>query len=67
MEELDTSGFYKDDNGEWFFAPNFVYSTAYTLERDGNRESVDGWAWYEEQPTNYTEYLNKLNESEELI
>ena len=64
MEELDISGFYKDDNGEWFFAPNFVYSTAYTLERDGNRESVDGWKWYNEAPQ---EYLLWLEEQENLL
>lgn len=52
---MDTSGFYKQfDDGSWVFAPNFVCSKHYTLERDGNREEIDGWKWYDEQPSNYT-------------
>ena len=41
-------GFYKlDENGSWLFAPNFVCAKDYVLEKDGNREEVDGWKWYE--------------------
>jgi hypothetical protein len=57
----DTSGFYKKvSDTEWYFAPNFVYSKDYTLERDGNRESIDGWNWHEQAPQEYIiwEYLN---------
>jgi hypothetical protein len=51
---MDTSGFYKKiSDNEWWFAPNFVYSKDYTLERDGNRESVDGWEWYDSAPDEY--------------
>lgn len=46
-------GFYKLDNDEWFFAPNFVYAKDYTLEKDGNRDSVDGWKWYDQAPQEY--------------
>ena len=49
----DGSGFYKEYNDEWLYAPNFVYSKHYTLERDGNRESVDGWEWYDEAPEEF--------------
>ena len=36
-------GFYKlDENGSWLFAPSFVYAKDYVLEKDGNREEVDG-------------------------
>ena len=62
MKEKDSSGFYKEENGDWFFAPNYVHSTAYTLERNGVRESIDGWQWHEEPPANYIEYLNELKE-----
>lgn len=48
----DTSGFYKYDqeSSQWLYAPNFVYSKDYELHRDGNRDPIDGWAWYDEQP-----------------
>ena len=37
-------GFYKlDENGSWLFAPTFVCAKDYRLEKDGNREEVDGW------------------------
>lgn len=49
----DTSGFYKQTEEGWYFAPNFVYSSDYSLERNGNRESTDGWNWYEEEPIEY--------------
>jgi hypothetical protein len=57
----DTSGFYKKyEDGDWIYAPNFVYSKDYTLERDGNREPTDGWNWHEQAPQEYIiwEYLN---------
>lgn len=48
-------GFYKfDENGDWLFAPNFVYAKDYILEKDGNREDIDGWKWYDEEPIEYT-------------
>jgi hypothetical protein len=50
----DTSGFYKFDGESWYFAPNFVWSKNYTLERDGNRESIDGWEWHDSEPLQYT-------------
>jgi hypothetical protein len=56
---MDTSGFYKKtDEGEWLYAPNFVYSKDYTLERTGNRESIDGWLWHDQEPIDYTIWVN---------
>jgi hypothetical protein len=49
----DTSGFYKKTDEGWLYAPNFVYSKSYILERNGNRESIDGWEWYDEQPLEF--------------
>ena len=40
-------GFYKFDGENWLYAPNFVYAKDYVLEKDGNREEVDGWKWYD--------------------
>lgn len=54
----DTSGFYKKvSNTEWWFAPNSVYHKNYTLERNGNREAIDGWEWHDEAPTEYLIWL----------
>jgi hypothetical protein len=61
----DTSGFYKKVNdNEWWVGIHFVYARDYTLERDGNRESIDGWQWYDEAPLEYLEWLKKQNEGE---
>jgi len=49
----DTSGFYKETEDGWFYAPNFVYAPTYSLERDGNRESIDGWEWHDTAPQAY--------------
>ena len=53
----DTSGFYKQTETEWWYAPNFVYHKDYTLERTGNRESIDGWQWHDTAPQEYLDWL----------
>lgn len=59
---MDTSGFYKKvSDNEWWYAPNSVHHKDYELHRDGNREEIDGWKWYDEEPNEYTVYINKLN------
>ena len=64
----DTSGFYKKiSNEEWWFAPNFVYNKDYTLQRDGNRESIDGWDWSVEPPEEYIKWLEKQRLEELLL
>ena len=61
----DTSGFYKKvSDNEWWFAPNFVYHKDYTLERNGNRQSIDGWEWLEEPPQEYL--LWEINQNKEV-
>lgn len=49
----DTSGFYKLEDKNWLYAPNFVYGPNYTLLRE-NKDSytypVEGWTWYDESP-----------------
>jgi len=54
----NTAGFYKYDteSGQWFYAPNFVYSLNYSLEKEGNRESFDGWAWYDKAPEEFLKW-----------
>jgi hypothetical protein len=36
-----------------YYAPNAVHARDYSLEKDGNRESIDGWQWYEKAPAEY--------------
>jgi hypothetical protein len=50
---MDTSGFYKETEDGWLYAPNAVHAPEYMLERDGNRESIDGWEWHDEEPLEY--------------
>jgi hypothetical protein len=54
----DTSGFYKKvSDNEWWFAPNFVYHKDYELHRDSNRESIDGWEWFDNAPQEYLDWV----------
>ena len=54
MEDIeDTSGFYRQTESGWEYAPNFVYSKNYSLlksERETYTYPIDGWSWYDEQP-----------------
>lgn len=46
-------GFYKLEDGNWQYAPNFVYAPNYTLlreEKDTYTYPVEGWVWYDESP-----------------
>ena len=49
----DTSGFYKLEDNNWQYAPNFVYGPSYELLRE-NKDSytypVEGWKWYDKSP-----------------
>jgi hypothetical protein len=61
MNMEDTSGFYKKDlDNNWFYAPNFVYNKDYTLEKEGNRDPIDGWQWHDEEPEEYKNWKNNL-------
>jgi hypothetical protein len=46
----DTSGFYRLTDYGLEYAPNYVYHKDYTLEREGNRNPIDGWEWYNKEP-----------------
>ncbi len=53
---MDTSGFYKIDpeSGELLYAPNGVYAPTFTLlreERGSHEYPVDGWVWFDGEPT----------------
>jgi hypothetical protein len=50
-------GFYKFEDGNWQYAPNFVYGPGYELLRE-NKDTysypVEGWSWYDNSPINET-------------
>lgn len=61
-----TAGFYKLEDDNWQYAPNFVDAPNYTLDKelkDTYTYPVDGWNWYDEQP--YTDLL--VNPTNELL
>jgi hypothetical protein len=48
----DTSGFYKEENGELIYGPNFVLNKNYELRKethDQHTYPVDGWYWFDSQ------------------
>jgi len=48
-----TAGFYKLEDDNWQYAPNFVYAPDYTLlkeEKDTYTFPIDGWSWYDNSP-----------------
>ena len=50
---MDTSGFYKLEDDNWIFAPNFVYGPGVELLREKKDEydyPVDGWYWFNDSP-----------------
>lgn len=58
----DTSGFYRDNNGELQYAPNFVLSSVYELRRETKDQHVypvDGWVWFDSE-SEAKEFLNLL-------
>lgn len=61
MEEeiQDTSGFYKNDNGDLLFGPNFVLNANYELRRETHNQytyPVDGWSWFNSEEEAKTAY-----------
>lgn len=63
MEEIiDTSGFYKQVNADWFHAKFEVVAPNYTLSRKsheeiGAAENKEGWIWYDEAPQEYIDWV----------
>ncbi len=48
----DTSGFYKDENGELIYGPNFVLNKNYELRKETHEQHtypVDGWYWFDSE------------------
>lgn len=54
MSDVDTSGFYKVQDGQLFFGPNWVVNADYTLHRELDADlgfEVDGWLFYADEAT----------------
>lgn len=66
MEEIITSGFYKETEDGWLYAKNEVVAPNYTLSRKeyeeiGKDENKEGWIWYDESPKEYTDWIELVN------
>lgn len=49
---MDTSGFYKNDNGNLLFGPNYVLNKDYELRRETDAKmevEIDGWMFYDSE------------------
>lgn len=60
MEENDTKGFYKNDEGQLLYGPNFVISSWYDLRKetkDQHTYPIDGWYWFDSEKL-AREFLN---------
>ena len=58
-------GFYKETEEGWYYAPNGVYSTDYSLVKDKKDTypyPVDGWRWYDDEPEGFVDVFNKPEE-----
>jgi hypothetical protein len=56
----NTSGFYKEENGELIYAPNFVLNKNFELYKethDQHTYPVDGWHWFDSE-TEARTFLN---------
>lgn len=52
MENKDTSGFYKNDNGFLSYGHNYVLSGSYNLykeEKDSYTYPYNGWYWFDSE------------------
>lgn len=56
--------FYKKENEEWL-AGNIVKLPSGIVLNSDNKESVDGWEWYDEEPVEYTQWM--LQQEQELL
>lgn len=53
MDNMETAGFYKLEDENWMYAPNYVYGPTFELKKelkDTYTYPVEGWVWYDEQP-----------------
>jgi len=54
------SGFYKNDNGNLLYGPNFVLNKDYELRKENKANytyPVDGWCWFDDEDSAYV-YFN---------
>lgn len=61
---MNTSGFYKYQDEQLFYAPNYVEGQGYVLiadYRDQHEYPIDGWYWFEsEEEAN--QFFNIIND-----
>ena len=53
---METSGFYKNDNGELLYAPNYAININYELYKEQHNDyqyPIDGWYWFDNDDAAY--------------
>lgn len=53
---METQGFYKNDNGEVLYAPNFVLNANFELKKENKDTYIyptDGWHWFDTEDAAY--------------
>ena len=58
-------GFYKETEEGWYYAPNGVYNSDFTLTKDKKDTytyPMDGWKWYDDEPEGFIDIFNKPEE-----
>lgn len=64
-EIIDTSGFYKNQNGTLLFGPNYVLNAGYELHRETNDQHTyptDGWHWFDSESAARTFFNLPINQ-----
>lgn len=59
MENTDTSGFYKNDEGMLLYGPNYVLGGGFSLfkeQKDSYEYPVWGWKWFDSEEQARLEY-----------
>lgn len=59
MENTDTSGFYKNDEGMLLYGPNYVLGGGFSLfkeQKDSYEYPVWGWKWFDSEEEARLEY-----------
>lgn len=73
MEKIiDTSGFYKQLNGVWFYAKYEVVSPSYTISRKrydeiGIAENKEGWVFHDQMPIEYANFIEEQKNELKLL
>jgi hypothetical protein len=53
--------FYKFENGEWLRGYTVCPPSNIVYDESNKNDVPDGWVWYDEEPAEYTEWVELIN------